>query len=86
MHGMEYVVYILSCADGTYYTGITNDLERRLVAHNTGKAGAKYTRGRRPVRLLWSEVCATRGAALMREAVIKGMTRSEKEEMICRGD
>ncbi len=58
---MNYV-YILRCADGTLYTGWTTDLNRRLAAHNAG-SGAKYTRSRRPVALLYSEECASRGAA-----------------------
>lgn len=84
--GSAYSVYILACADGTYYTGITNDLEKRLAAHNTGRGGAKYTRPRRPVQLVYSEVCATRGAALVREAAIKRMTRTEKEALVGRVD
>lgn len=73
---MNYV-YILSCADGTLYTGWTTDLNRRLAAHNAG-SGAKYTRSRRPVALLYSEECASRGAALRRESAVKRLTRAQK--------
>jgi len=79
---MPYSVYILECADGTYYTGITNDVEKRLVAHNTSKSGAKYTRVRRPVRLAYTEECQNKGEALRREYEIKGYTRAEKARII----
>ena len=72
-----WTVYILHCADGTLYTGITNDLKKRLAAHNSG-TGAKYTRGRVPVKLAYKETCETRGAALKREAEIKKMSRDDK--------
>lgn len=74
-------VYILRCADGTLYTGWTNDLERRVAAHNAGK-GAKYTRSRLPVVLLYSEQCNTREEAMSREWHIKRMTREEKMTLI----
>ena len=75
-------VYVLECADGSYYTGITNDLPRRLEAHGAGTA-SKYTRGRRPVRLV-CEIGSwpTRGAALKHEARMKGMTRLQKQARI----
>ena len=69
--------YILLCADGTLYTGWTNDIEKRLAAHNAGR-GAKYTRGRRPVTLLYSEECATKNEAMSREAAIKKLSHEEK--------
>ena len=72
-----WTVYILHCADGTLYTGITNDLKKRLAAHNS-RTGAKYTRGRVPVKLAYKETCETRGAALKREAEIKKMSRDDK--------
>ena len=72
-----YWVYILRCADGTLYTGITNDLPRRLAAHNAGR-GAKYTRGRGPVELLYREPCPDKSAALKREAAIKALPRAAK--------
>ncbi|MEW6775838.1 MAG: GIY-YIG nuclease family protein [Bdellovibrionota bacterium] len=70
-------LYILRCADGTLYTGVTNDLKARVGAHNAGK-GAKYTRGRGPVKLLHSEHCKDRGAALRREWEVKKLSRTEK--------
>lgn len=74
-------VYILQCADGTLYTGITDDLQRRLKAHETGR-GAKYTRGRGPLKLLYQEICADHSAALRRELVIKKLRRAEKMDLI----
>ena len=70
-------LYILECSDGTLYTGITNDFERRLSEHQDGK-GAKYTRGRRPVKLVYSEECGDRSAASKRESAIKYMSRTAK--------
>lgn len=80
---MTYWVYILRCADGTLYTGCTNDLSRRLAAHNAGK-GAKYTRSRRPVELVYREEVPDKSAALRREATIKGLSRGEKLALIQR--
>lgn len=77
----QWVVYILECKDGTLYTGITDDLQRRLKAHNDGK-GAKYTRGRGPVRLRHQELCADHSAALRREIEIKQLSRQEKLALI----
>ena len=77
----QWVVYILSCKDGTLYTGITDRLEHRLKAHNEGK-GAKYTRGRGPVKLLWQEQCPDHSCALRREIQIKRLSRSEKLALI----
>ena len=79
---MPYFVYILRCADKTFYTGITNDLEKRVETHNTGKTAAKYTRARRPVKLVYSEQLKTKSAALKREWEIKKMKRSEKALLI----
>lgn len=76
---MNYI-YILKCADGTLYTGWTNDIEKRLKAHNAGK-GAKYTKGRGPVQLVYSEEFETREEAMKREYEIKHMTRKEKEAL-----
>jgi putative endonuclease len=72
-----WVCYLLECADGTLYCGITNDLDRRLAAHNAG-AGAKYTRSRTPVQLAYAETLGDRSAALKREAEIKKLDRSQK--------
>ena len=74
---MNWYVYILRCGDGSYYTGITNNLENRLQAHENGN-GAKYTRGRAPFTLVYREKCRTRGEASKREAEIKKLSRSEK--------
>ena len=77
---MNYI-YILRCADGTLYTGSTTDLSRRLAAHNAGK-GAKYTRSRRPVVMVYHEELESWSAALRREAAIKKLTRKEKLGLI----
>jgi putative endonuclease len=69
--------YIVRCRDGTLYCGATNDVEGRVAAHNAG-AGAKYTRGRRPVRLVFSREVGSRSEALREEVRIKGLTRQEK--------
>ena len=74
---MDWVCYLLRCADNTLYCGITNDIEKRLIAHNAGTA-SKYTRVRRPVELAYMENCANKSAALKREIEIKRMPRSEK--------
>jgi len=74
-------VYIVQCADGTLYTGWTTDLPGRMEAHNSG-AGAKYTRGRGPVRLLYSETFETKGEALKREHQIKKLERQKKLKLI----
>lgn len=70
-------VYMVRCADGTLYTGYTRDLERRARVHNSGR-GAKYTARRRPVRLVYWEVCESRSAALKREHEVKQLARTEK--------
>ena len=76
----EWFVYILKCKDSSFYTGITNDLQRRLKMHNEGKA-SRYTRSRRPVKILYHEACAGRAQALMRECKIKAFSRKKKEEL-----
>lgn len=78
---MNYV-YILRCADDTYYTGWTNDLTARLAAHNQAKNGAKYTRTRRPICLVYCEAQDSRSAAMKREAAIKKMSRAQKQRLI----
>ena len=74
-------LYILRCGDGSLYTGITTDVQKRLAAHRSGK-GAKYTRGRGPLELVYSEECGSHSDALRRELEIKGLTREEKEALI----
>lgn len=76
MEGTWYL-YILRCADGTLYTGITTDVARRFAAHRKGR-GAKYTRGRGPLELVYREVCGTHSQALKRELEIKALSRQEK--------
>jgi putative endonuclease len=74
-------VYLLRCGDGTLYAGATNDLPRRVAAHQAGR-GAAYTRSRRPVRVVYTERVATRGAALRREAALKRLSRSAKLALV----
>lgn len=77
-----YSVYIVECSDGSYYTGIAVDLEKRLHEHNHSAKGARYTRSRRPVALVYSENHPDRSSALKREYAIKKMTRSRKAALI----
>ena len=74
-------LYILRCGDGSLYTGITTDVQARFQAHSCGK-GAKYTRGRGPLELAYSEECGSHSDALKRELEIKGLSREEKERFI----
>ena len=78
---MPWYIYILRCSDGTLYTGMTDNVEKRFAAHAAGK-GAKYTRGRGPLELVYSEVCGDHSAALKREIQIKALSREEKQRMI----
>lgn len=78
---MGWYVYMVECADGTLYTGISTDVSARLAAHNAGR-GAKYTRGRTPVRLVYQEAVAGRSAALARERALKRLTASAKRALI----
>ena len=78
---MNWVVYIIECKDRSLYTGITNDLESRLAAHQA-RVGAKYTRGRGPFQLVFSEKAADRSAATRREAEIKRMPKTAKAALI----
>ena len=78
---MAWHVYIIECSDGSLYTGITNDLDRRITAHNDGR-GAKYTKSRRPVRLRYSEPAADRKNASKREYAIKSLRKAEKMRLI----
>lgn len=77
----NWTVYILSCADSTLYTGCTNDLEQRLRKHQLGQ-GAKYTRGRLPIKLVYQEKSFTQSQALKRECQIKKLTRQKKINLI----
>ena len=76
-----WVLYILECRDGTFYTGITNNIERRLQQHNAGSA-ARYTRGRGPVILRYREACSGRSQAQAREAAVKRLARHEKLQLM----
>ncbi len=73
-----YFIYMLRCNDGTLYTGITTDLERRVKEHNTSPLGARYTQGRRPVQLVYSKKCKNRSEATKEEGALKKLSRQEK--------
>jgi len=74
-------LYILRCRDGSLYTGITTDVDKRFLAHSEGR-GAKYTRGRAPLELVYREECGSHSDALKRELQIKALTKAEKERLI----
>ena len=82
---VKYYAYILRCADGTLYSGYTNDLAHRLAVHNSGK-GAKYTRSRLPVQLVYYEEFCSKSDAMRREAKLKSLSRAEKEQLIANND
>lgn len=77
-----YFVYILKCNDDTLYTGVTTNLARRVKEHNSSTLGAKYTRPRRPCKLVYSKQFATRSAAQIEESRIKSLSRSEKQKLV----
>ena len=77
----EWFLYILKCCDGSFYTGVTKDLERRFKMHQSGKA-SRYTRSHRPVEMLYHEKCGDRTQALVRECQVKELPRKKKEELI----
>ena len=77
-----WVVYLVRCQDGTFYCGIAKNLNRRLEEHNSADKGAKYTRGRRPVQLVYTEQAASRAQATQREGQIKRMARTQKMALI----
>lgn len=79
---MSWCVYMLQCSDDTFYIGSTNDLEKRVRAHNHAKSGAHYTKIRRPVVIVYSEVCESLSHARSREAALKKLSRKEKERLI----
>ncbi len=79
---MSYFVYILKCSDDTLYTGITTDVKRRVDEHNNSDKGAKYTKNRRPVELIYSEKSEDRSSASKREYAIKKLTRNEKKALV----
>ena len=77
-----YFLYILECSDGTFYTGITTNLDRRVKEHNQSKLGAKYTKARRPVKLVYSKEFLNRSVASIEESRIKKLSRQEKFDFI----
>jgi len=79
---MHFVVYILECADGTFYIGCTNDIQKRVHQHNNLKSGARYTKQRRPVKLVYTETCETFREARQREYQLKCLRREEKLTMV----
>lgn len=81
----KWYLYILRCKDDTLYTGITTDVDKRLEAHRSGK-GAKYTRGRGPLELVYREECGTHSDALKRELQVKALSREEKQKLLQKWD
>ena len=79
---MSYFVYMLECRDGSFYSGVTTDPTRRLAEHNEGKKGAKYTRARLPVRLVYCEQAADRSEAQQREYALRRLSRTDKQALI----
>jgi putative endonuclease len=79
----RWFLYIIECADNSLYTGITNNIERRVAEHNDG-AGARYTRSRRPVRLRYHEACESRSEALIRECAVRLLSPKEKRALIAK--
>ncbi len=81
----NYFVYIARCSDGSYYTGFTNDLKARQIKHNAGQ-GARYTRGRRPIKIIYWEKCSSKKSARQREYSIKKLSRRAKALLIHTSD
>ncbi|MFK7779561.1 MAG: GIY-YIG nuclease family protein [Candidatus Gracilibacteria bacterium] len=81
-----WIVYILECSDNTLYTGITVDIKRRLIEHNNSDLGAKYTKARRPVQVIYTATFDSRSEASKEEYRIKQLTRKEKEKLVKEGD
>ena len=79
---MSWFLYVAQCSDGSLYTGVTTDVERRIREHNGSKRGAKYTRNRRPVKLVYSRVCKDRSEAQREEYKFKSLSRKEKLKII----
>lgn len=78
---MSFFVYLAQCADNTFYTGYTSNIEKREAVHNKGE-GAKYTRARLPIKIIYSEEFSTKSEAMKREYEIKQLTREQKEKLI----
>lgn len=83
--GEEWFLYVVECVDGSYYTGVTKDVDRRLKMHNNGTA-SRYTRIRRPVKLIYKEDCLSRTQAFVRECKVKAMTKKEKKRLVTEGE
>lgn len=81
-NGDIWYVYMVCCSDGTLYTGMTNDLDKRLEAHNSGRSGARYTKSRRPVQLVYAERAGSKSAAAKLELRIKNLPRSKKKRLM----
>lgn len=81
----QWYMYVVECADGSFYCGVTTDIQRRLVEHNTSSRGAKYTRSRRPVKLTYSEKHPDRSSALKAEMAFKRLTRVQKADRVVGG-
>ena len=79
---MKWFLYVLQCSDGTYYTGVTTNVDRRLTEHNTSKRGSKYTKSRRPVKLIYSLEYENRSSAQKAEHKFKNLTRKQKQKII----
>ena len=82
---MKWFLYVVQCSDGTYYTGVTTNVERRVNEHNNSKRAAKYTKVRRPVKVIYSLVYESRSSAQKAEYRFKQLTRKQKEEIINEG-
>ena len=78
----KWVLYVVRCSDGSLYTGVTKNLKRRVLEHNYGTKGAKYTRSRRPVKVVYEESCATYSDALKKEWAFKKFSKTKKERII----
>ena len=79
---MKWLLYVLQCSDGTYYTGVTTNVDRRTKEHNSSKRGAKYTRSRRPTKVIYMTEYNNRSSAQKSEYLFKQLTRKQKEEVI----
>ncbi len=79
---MAWFVYILRCSDGSLYTGVTTDIDRRFIEHKEGKTGAKYTRSRFPIEVVYRETCASRSEAQVKESALKKLRKADKELVV----
>lgn len=79
---MAWFLYILRCSDGSLYTGVTTDIDRRFNEHKEGKTGAKYTRSRFPIEIVYREACASRSEAQVKESALKKLKKADKEIVV----